>query len=230
MIKLNFRWLAVGALVVASVAAMAQDGGGRRQRGGGQGGFQRGGQQGGAQVLFRSDVQTDLGLTDEQKTKLSELRPQRGNRQRGQGGGQGGNGGGQRGQGANREEMAARRAEQQKKIAEILTPEQVKRLKEIQIQLAGPQAILDPEVQKELALDATQTKKVDDLQKGFREANQSVQEKLRNQEIDRTKAAEARKTNNDALKTELQKVLTSAQAEKLKTLGGKPFKADAEGG
>jgi hypothetical protein len=221
MVKLNLKWLAVGVLVLGSVAAMAQDGGGRRQRGGGQRGQ---GQQGG-QVVFRSDVQADLQLTDEQKTKLTEYRTSmRGNRQRGQGGG-GGNGGGQ---GANREEMLARRAEQQKKLAEILTPEQVKRLKEIQIQMAGPQAVLDAEVQKELGLDAAQVKKIEDLQKTFREANQAVQQRVRSQEIDREKAAEARKTNNEALKTEITKILTAAQQEKLKTLGGKPFKADAD--
>lgn len=225
MIKLNLKWLAVGVLVLGSVAAMAQDGGGRRQRG--QGG-QR--QQGGGQVVFRSDVQADLQLTDEQKTKLTEYRQSmrgQGGRQRGQGGG---NGAGGNGGAGNREAMEARRLEQEKKLAEILTPDQVKRLKEIQIQLAGAQAILQPEVQKELALDAAQTKKIEDLQKGFRDANQSVMERVRNQEIDREKAAEARRTNTEALKTELQKVLTAAQAEKLKTLGGKPFKADAQGG
>lgn len=225
MIKLNLKWLAVGVLVLGSVAAMAQDGGGRRQRGG-QG--QRG-QQGGGQVLFRTDVQTDLQLTDEQKTKLTEyrqsMRGQGGRRGQGGNGGNGGNGGG----GFNREEMAVRRAEQEKKLAEILTPEQVKRLKEIQIQLAGAQAIVQPEIQKELGLDATQTKKIEDLQKGFRDANQSVQERARNNEIDRQKAMEARRNNTEALKTELQKVLTAAQAEKLKTLGGKPFKADEQG-
>lgn len=229
MVKLNLKWLAVGVLVLGSVAAMAQDGGGRRQRG--QGGQRGQGQQGG-QVVFRTDVQADLQLTDEQKTKLTEYRTSmRGNRQRGQGGG-GGNGGGGNGggQGANREEMLARRAEQQKKLAEILTPEQVKRLKEIQIQMAGPQAVLEADVQKELGLDAAQVKKVEDVQKTFREANQAVQQRVRSQEIDREKAAEARKTNNEALKTEITKILTAAQQEKLKALGGKPFKADAEGG
>jgi hypothetical protein len=219
MIKLNLKWLAVGALVLGSVAAMAQDGGGRRQRGG-----QRG-QQGGGQVLFRNDVQTDLQLTDAQKTKLTEYRQS----MRGQGGRRGQGGGGGQGGGFNREEMAARRAEQEKKLAEILTPEQVKRLKEIQIQLAGAQAIVQPDVQKELGLDAAQTKKIEDLQKGFRDANQSVQERMRSNEIDRQKAMEARRTNTEALRTELQKVLTAAQAEKLKTLGGKPFKADEQG-
>ncbi|MGV3616779.1 MAG: hypothetical protein ACO1SV_15740 [Fimbriimonas sp.] len=211
----NLKWLAVGVLVLGSVAAMAQDGGGRQRRGGG--GFgQRGGQQGGGQILYRAEVQTELGLSDEQKTKLTELRQsQRGNRQRGGGG--------------NREEMQARRAEQQKKLAEILTPDQVKRLKEIQLQLAGPQAIANSETQKELGLDAAQIKKIEDLQKTYREAMQSVREKTRNGDLDREKAAAAQKTNNDALRAELQKVLTAAQAEKLKSMGGKPFKLSETG-
>lgn len=235
MKRIVIKSIAIAALVFVSVAAMAQDGGGRQgggRRGGGFGfGQGRGGPQTGAMLLFRNDVQADLQLTDDQKTKLGELRPARGAGRRNGGGGgagAGGNGGGAGANGGGREAAEARRAEMQKKVAEILTPEQSKRLKEIGIQLAGVQAVVDPEVQKDLGLDTAQLDKIKSIQSKYQEAMTSVRQRMRNQEIDREKAMEAMKTNNDTLKSEIEKVLTPAQSEKLKTLGGKPFKAEEQ--
>jgi uncharacterized protein YPO0396 len=233
MTKFTFKSLAVAMLVLGSVVAMAQDGGGRQggRRGGGQFGRQVGrNAQMGPMLLFRSDVQADLQLTDDQKSKLDTLRSElRGAGGRRRGGG-GGNGDAQpAGQRPTREAMAQRRAEQEKKVNEILTPDQQKRLKEIQVQLAGPQVLTVDEFQKELGLTTAQIAKVESLQRTYREAMTSVREKAQKQELDRQAAADAQKKNVDTLREELQKVLTPAQAEKLKAMGGKPFKADAEG-
>jgi hypothetical protein len=54
-------------------------------------------------------------------------------------------------------------------------------------------------------------------------------QKMRDQEITREDFTAAMTKNNDTMKEELGKILTSAQADKLKTMGGKPFTADAPG-
>ena len=178
-------------------------------------------------LLQRSDVQADLALTDDEKVKIQALRPARGNR--GGGGGAGGAGGG----GAQRtiptaEEMAARQAEERKTVADILTPDQLKRLDEIRIQISGDRAVLIPEVQTELALTEDQKTKIRDLNSKFREATQSLMEKMRSGEISREDFGPKVTANTKVLGDELHKVLTSAQVDKLKELGGKPFKADPE--
>lgn len=185
------------------------------------------GPQYGIQLLLRSDVQADLKITDEQKTKIEAARPQRGQGRQGGGGGAPGAPGAGGGQ-PDAATMAARRAEQEKVVNDILTPDQQKRLKEIAIQLAGTQAIVSPEVQKDLGFTEDQKKKITDLQKTYQEASQSLREKMRNQELDRQQAMEAFTKNTDTLKAELAKILTPEQSEKLKTLGGAPFKADTQ--
>ncbi|AIE84150.1 hypothetical protein OP10G_0782 [Fimbriimonas ginsengisoli Gsoil 348] len=58
----------------------------------------------------------------------------------------------------------------------------------------------------------------------------TMREKMQNGDLDRQGMQEAMKTNNKVLGEELHKILTPAQADQLKTLGGKPFKADAPTG
>jgi len=203
------RTILFSLLLVALTAtsALAQNQGGRRF--GGRGG-------GVARLLFRSDVQTDLQLTADQKTKLDALRTS----MRGQRGGAGG------GTPPTADEMKARRDEQQKQVAAILTPEQVKRLGEIAIQVAGDQAVLEPDVQKQLDLTADQKAKIKDLQDKQREANQSIRDKVQSGEIQRDASRDLMQKNNQAMSDEIHKLLTEAQLAKLKTLGGTPFKAD----
>lgn len=92
------------AMLVCVALAGAQGGGGGQGRGGqGRGGFGQGrmggGMQGEMQLAFRKDVQTDLGVTAEQKTKLDELQAKQRQGRGGAGGagGAGGQGGGVRG-------------------------------------------------------------------------------------------------------------------------------------
>lgn len=136
------------ALVAISSIAFAQQGGGG-QRGQGQGQRQggqnqgQGGGNGAARLLAMPSVQSELNLTSDQKSMLSELVSQRG---------RGGQGGGQRGQGGSsgqEQDRGANRTAQadvEKKIAEILDDKQEARLAELVIQRAGNRAVLDEKV------------------------------------------------------------------------------------
>lgn len=208
---------------------------------GGRGG-QRGNQLSETRVLGRKDVEKDLGLTEDQITKIAEYvaknQPVRG---AGGGAGAGGNGGGgQRGGGAGAggaaltaEQIAAfakaaaeRREKTRKDLLEIISEAQLKRVDEIILQLRGNEAITSADIQKSLGLSEDQIAKVKDLQAKQREANMGLGQKVQSQEITRDEAATARARNTETLKTELGKILTSAQADKLKTMQGKAFTPD----
>jgi hypothetical protein len=252
----NSRILIAGALIACAAVAAAQGGGGQ-----GRGGFRQGGRGGGNNELtlaMRSDVQTDLGVTADQKTKLEELRtklrPQRGQGggNRGNGGagaagsggagagtgggvaagggaGAGGNGGGQRGN-VDPAEMRKRQAEQRaathKALGEVLSADQMKRLGEISIQLQGNRAVGNEDVQKALGITDEQKTKITDLQTKMGDANRALFEKVRNQEISQEDMQKSMQNNTKTLNDELGKILTPAQATKLKDMQGKPFKAD----
>ena len=117
------------------------------------------------------------------------------------------------------------RKKQEDEITAVLTADQQKRLKEIQVQLAGNNAILDAMIQKKLALTDAQKAKVAALQKSQRAANQSVMENVRSGAIEFDQARESFQKNTKVMKEELGKVLTADQAKALADLGGKPFKA-----
>lgn len=229
--------IALVAVAVLATGAIAQGqgqgrGGGGQDGGQGRGGGQRGGmfgQQGGVMLLQRTDVQTDLNLNSEQKTALAGLQESMQTEMRSMFE-EMRNGGG----GFDREAMTAAMKKLTdgltKKVDGILKPEQTRRLKEIDIQLAGNRAILREDVQKDLAFTPAQTAKVKDLQAKQQEANTAVMEKMRNGEIDREQIGEIRTKNDKVMSDELGKVTTAEQAGKLKAMAGKPFKADADGG
>lgn len=188
-------------------------------------------------LLARADVQTELKLSDDQKTKLTELMPQRGQRNPGAGGG-GGNGGGQNGGGAgggqrgniDPAQMRQQMAEREKKILEILNAEQAKRLKELYVQRAGNNALTREDVQKELGLSSDQVAKIKSLQEAQQSAMQELRQKMQNQEIDRDQMREISQKNNETMSAELGKVLTSEQAAKFKAMRGAEFKFEENNG
>lgn len=234
------KLLGVTAVLVCASLTLAQGGGGRGQ---GRGGA-RGAQMGEAQLVMRKDVQRDLGLTEDQITKLTEWsEKQRANRGQGGAGGGGnrgnggnGGGGGNRGNGGGqltdeqRAEMAKRAAERReavrKELLTVISEAQLKRVDEIALQLQGNMAVMQAEVQKALALKEDQIEKIKDLQKRQQEANRTLFEKIQNQEITREDMQASMQKNNDIMKTEIGKILTSDQAAKLKAMQGKPFVAD----
>lgn len=230
MNKLAQRFFVLVALLSCVAIAAAQGGGGGGQ---GRGGFQRGGRGNSELSLaMRADVQKELAVTDDQKTKLTDLqsksRPQRG----------GGNGGGGNGGGAGtppdpaamQKMMAERTAQQHKDLAAILNDGQMKRLGELLLQRESFNALTREDSQKALGLSADQIAKIKDLQTKQNEANQSIREKQRNQEMTAEEATAARQKNAKTFTEEVGKVLTADQTSKFKDMQGKPFTFDTGNG
>lgn len=238
----QMKKILVFSMVALAVLSQAQGGGG------GRGGFGRGGGNSMTGLLNRPDVQAELKISDDQKTKLAELNPQRGGRGGGGAGGgggvAGGNGGGGNagggnggggaaggGQGRNFDpaEMQKMMAEREQKTLAILNADQVKRLKELYVQRVGNRALNREDIQKELGLSADQVAKIKDLGAKQAAANAELGQKVRNQEIDREQMREVTTKNNKILDEELGKVLTADQASKLKAMRGSEFKFEEDG-
>ncbi len=213
---------ALAATLVAAPNALAQGGGGRQ--GGGWGMRGGGMMQSSAFLLRRTDVQDDLKLTTEQKDKLAAMQEEMQTAMREKFAG---------GERPSREEMGKLFAEMGKKmdegIATILTPDQVKRLDEIAVQMAGNAAALNPKYAKGLAITPDQKAKMDALQATMQKANAAIREKVQSGEIDREGMTALVKKNSDALNAEIGKILTGAQKDKLKAMSGAPFERKDEG-
>lgn len=226
------HWIKVafcGLLVASALTAMAQGGGQRGQGGGRQGGMM--GRMGGGDSLVglanRADVQRDIAVSADQKAKLEAMQEkQREDMQAMME--QIRNSGQMPDREAMQKMMQDAQAKQNEELKKILSADQLKRLGEIRIQVAGNRALMFPEVQKELGFTADQQAKLRSLQQKQQEANQSLMEKMRNQEISREEMQEARQRNDKAMNDELAKILTEAQKGKLKEMGGKEFKADPQ--
>jgi Spy/CpxP family protein refolding chaperone len=143
---------------LALVTTLALTGSAMAQRGPG-GGFGFGpGRGGGARMLGIPEVQAELKLTDDQKTKVNALmEAMRG--QRGQFG---------QGQDLSPEErqklFAQRRAEENQKVNAILNADQQKRYRQIRLQQQGISAVAEKEVADELKLTADQRSKIQTIQ------------------------------------------------------------------
>jgi Spy/CpxP family protein refolding chaperone len=203
------------AVVAASSFAQFPGGGGRRMMMGGPGG---GGNP--VMLLARDDVRADLALTDDQKNKLKDIQDGMQDKMRTAMTDA-------RAQGLEREQMGKVFekvfADLSKEINVVLTPEQQKRLKEINIQFNGNRSVSQPEVAKELAITDAQKEKLKGLTDKLREATQALMEKARGGEIQWADLGPITEKNNKALDGEIEKILTAEQKKKLKDMGGKPF-------
>ena len=149
------RWAFVAVMAAGMVGiTVAQE---RQRQGGGFGGFGFGGP---TSLLRSKTVREDLKLTEEQSKKLQEWGKEYG----------------QKAQEAMREKMkdipreqirekigaimAEMQAETYKQIGTILDEKQVKRLKEIDLQVAGTQALVRPDVQEALKVTDDQKEKL----------------------------------------------------------------------
>ncbi|HTQ11887.1 MAG TPA: hypothetical protein VMI31_17635 [Fimbriimonadaceae bacterium] len=211
--------MAVLSCVALAAAQGGGGGGGQGRRGGGRGGF------GESEMTLanRADVQKELNITDDQKTKIQALQQQE--RQNMQGGG-GNNGGTRPTMEEMQQRMAQMRAQQHKDLATVLNDGQMKRLGELLLQREGINAIAQPDVQTALGLSDDQKAKIKDLQQKEGEARQALVEKMRNQEITQEEFQSDMQKNQDTMKDELTKILTSDQAAKFKTMQGAPFTFD----
>jgi hypothetical protein len=199
--------VAVGLSVVLASPALAQFRGG-----GGGGGF----------LLMNKSVQEELKLDKDQVDKLTEgmkkfredhkedlakLRDQNTSREE-------------------REEIGKKIGEANHKLmADVLKPEQIKRLREIQRQQEGVNAFADPETQKALNLNDKQKDElkaiVENLHKQQREIFQNAGD---NRQEAFKKMQELRKEKLDSV----LKVLTDEQRKTWKELTGEPFQIKFE--
>lgn len=250
------RILVFGLAAACAVALAQGPGPGGPQGGPGGPGGQRMGQRmgmmrgGGLRLIMRPDVQKELAITDAQKVKLGELFPDRrmggpggpggpppGGPQGGPqvgppppGGPQGGPGQpGQRGQ-FDPSQMQARQAEQEKKLKEILTESQWKRFNELRLQQEGANALMRPEVAKEVGLSEEQTKKLQDIQQASMESMREAMIDARESgNMDREgMMALMQKSRKDA-EAKMLAVLTEPQKVKWQAMQGKPFKFEEPG-
>lgn len=216
---MNLKKIILTLAIVGIVGSAFAQGGGGQRRGGMFGMMGRGG---GSPVMLlqREDVQGELKLTDEQKTKLSELQTKMMEKMREM---FTGGGGGRPDPDKMREVMTKASEEAQKEVDTVLNADQKKRLKELAVQRAGNSAVLNPETAKEVGITEEQKAKIKALEDMQQQANQALMEKMRNQELDRDQFREKMETNTKAFDTELAKILTDAQKAKLKEMSGKPF-------
>lgn len=125
------------------------------------------------------------------------------------------------------EQQRAERAKEEKaRLAEILLPEQMKRLNEIFVQVAGVSALDDEDIAKDLGISAAQKTKLEEVRNQNRESMGAAMREMfqgggggGNQEANRAKMDEMRKAND----AKLLAVLSSDQQKKFEELKGKPF-------
>lgn len=214
--------LVVGSLNVAS----AQGGGGGGRRGGGFGQFGGGrGMGGGVDMLARPDVQGELKMTPPQIEKVAgkQQEVQQARREMFQNGG----GGGQPDPEAFRAMQAKIQEMQTKAVNDILDTKQQKRFKQLELQQAGPNALLRKDVQDELKMTDDQKTKVGTIQRdamtAMRDSMQGVD--LRNMAPEeRTKFFEKMQAAQKATGEKMATVLTDAQKAQWKAMQGEPFK------
>ncbi len=203
---------AFAAVLMVSVLAYGQRQGQGGRRAGGMGMMGRG--MSAAMLLRNEAVQKELGITDEQKTKVSELMAA-----------------GREGQGERpdfqnmsqeerqkwMEDRAKAAAEQLKKVAEVLDAKQMARLEEIRIQALGTAAYMDEEVAKKLDITEEQQEK---MQAAQREAFQEMRDAASG---DERPGPEAMAKMREKLEAKVKELLTDDQQAKYKELVGKPF-------
>ena len=145
------------SVAVALAATLVLASGALAQRGGGRGGF-GGGRGGGMAILRYPEVQTELKLTSEQKTKAAALADKLQEERRGQGQGLRDLSPEER-----QKRLAEMRASENKQLAEILNADQMKRYRQLQLQRTGMMALAEPETSDALKLTADQKTKVQEI-------------------------------------------------------------------
>ncbi len=238
MLRLS-RWIAVVAILLSASVAFAQRPGGGQPGGGRPGGFGGGGfggfGGGGPLTLVNMEaVQKELGLKEDQISKLKTLGEAGREEMRATGGG-GGREAFQALQDLPREErekkqaeMFAKAAEARKKIedkfkpklAEILDASQRERLQQIAWQNAGTQAYQEADVIAALKITKEQQEKLAAVSKEFRDKTRELgQGGGGGGDEARTKFRELGESRDKAL----SEVLTADQREQFAKLMGKKF-------
>ncbi len=192
--------LAAAVVVMACGPALAQQQ--RRGFGGGFGG-------GAIFLLGQKSVQEELKLSEDQVKKVKELSDKQ--RESFQG---------LRDLSAEerRDKIQEMTKANDKALAEILKPGQLKRVRQISLQQQGAFALVNPEVAKALNISEEQKDKIREIQTKAREESQG----LGRDEEGIKKRQEIRKSTNE----KVMGVLTAEQKTKLKEMQGEPFKGE----
>lgn len=223
MSKFAQKLIVVMALLACVALVGAQGGGGGQGRRGGMQGRRGGFGNSEMSLAMRADVQKELSVTDDQKTKLTDLQKKQREAMQAQFSNGGANGGQRPDMAEMQKRMAEMRTQEHKDLAGILNEGQMKRLGELLLQREGNSALNNEATQKALGLSSDQVGKIKDLQAKQQEANQALREKMQNQEISREEYQDAQTKNRKTLDDELAKVLTADQQAKFKEMQGKPF-------
>jgi len=219
--KLLRTILIVGIASAFAASAVAQGfggGGGGQRRGGGMFGS------GPGALLARSEVQAELKLTDDEKSKLTDLNDKVNQDRRDMF--QNSNGDFQ----AAMADMRKKQPEWDKQYMGLLTADQQKRLTELVVQREGNSIALDANYQKDIGITDDQKAKLKDLQDKQQEAMQALMEKMRNQEITGEEMRASMTKNQQTMKDEIDKILTDDEKAKIKTMMGAPFKFQDDNG
>jgi Spy/CpxP family protein refolding chaperone len=200
---------------LALVAAMVLAGSASAQRGGGFGFGMRGG--GSINMLRTPEVQAELKLTDEQKTKVIELADRLREERRGQGGNF---------QDLSPEERQKRaeerRASEDKQLSAILNADQMKRYNQLRLQQQGMSALAEKAVAEELKLTSDQRTKIEGILDAQRSEMRSAFQGGGgggDREAMREKMMAMRKQTDEKIAA----LLTEEQKNKWKEMVGAPF-------
>ena len=225
---MTIRTLALGlALVMTAAATHAQPPQrGQRGQGGGPGGggmMMAGANLG--QLVQSKTVRDELKLTEDQVGKLKEWAEAQPAKMREvfQ------NAGGDRD--AMREKFAEIQKTASKEVGEILKPEQAKRLKQIEFQMAGVRGLMSPDAQKSLDITEDQKEKLQsamtDMGKDMRElAEEYGVRGFGGRPADADKAKEFEKKSAQLTKdatSQVMKLMTDEQKKKYAELSGEPI-------
>jgi Spy/CpxP family protein refolding chaperone len=195
--------LAFGAVALMAAPAWAQ--------GQGRGGFGMGG---GAMLLSNKSVQKELKVTDEQTEKLNTLATETMTKNRERFAGLAD---------ATPEErqskMREAQAELHKSLDGVLKTEQVKRFKQIELQVGGLMAFNQPRIQEALKLTDDQKSKVKEIAEEARGAMPSREDAQADQAAAQKKRAEITKGATEKVTA----LLTEDQKKEWKELTGEPF-------
>lgn len=204
------RWMAVTVLTMAVlIPAMAQPPAGRP---GGPFGGRLGGPMLMVGLLRSPQVQQELKLTDQQRQRLEQLGEQWREKMRGLR---------DLPPEERRQKGEGMRAEVEKQLATILNEQQMKRLKQIALQVEGYAALERPEIADQVGLTKEQRQKIRDI---LRQAGEKRREAFQQGQGDRQAAFQRMREIRQWVDGEIEKLLKAEQKKKWQELVGAPFK------
>jgi Spy/CpxP family protein refolding chaperone len=163
-------------------------------------------------LLRNQQVQQELKLTDQQKQQLEQLGEQWREKMRGLR---------DLPPEERRQKVQGMRAEVEKQLSQILNEQQMKRLKQIALQVEGYAALERPEIADQVGLTKEQRQKIRDI---LRQAGEKRREAFQQGQGDRQAAFQRMREIRQWVDGEIEKLLTAEQKKKWQELVGAPFK------